>query len=353
MGKSSLLMVLGMSIIVAFFILRLNANSTENVSVTSNMFQHTKARLIANSGVEVFLEKLKEDPTMMESEFPGNTLFGGTYDIIIEGPEECVQVTAIASFMGSTHTTVVEAQTDKLPVYHPPGAMYLSTSVLSNISMAKSTIKGGITIDGRDHTMNGDLVIPIAELIPGIAVDGPDQLAEALDMYNNMTGATILGLGGEPSIQIVADEINWAEYAQLFADNADVKLTNETINGSGPWGTLDDPQVTFLQGDKIKIDKSVSVGDTVKGCGVLVVDGSIEISSIMKFTGLIIAYKDATINIDLKARGKVIGGMVISGETVNLNAGTANFEILYSYAAVQNIAKLLKTRRFEILSWWE
>ncbi len=69
MGKSSLLMVLGMSMIVAFCILRLNANSTENVSTTSNMFQQTKARLIANSAVEIYLEKLKDDPTMMESVF--------------------------------------------------------------------------------------------------------------------------------------------------------------------------------------------------------------------------------------------------------------------------------------------
>ncbi len=353
MGKSSLIIVLGMSVLIGFFILRLNANSSENVSTTSHMFQHTKARLIANSGVEVFLEKLKNDPTMMESEFNGNTLFGGTYDVTIEGPEDCVQVTSLASFMGTTHTTIVEAVLDKVPVNHPPGALYLSTEIVTQLETKKSTLKGNLTIDGRNHTMDGDLILPVEESIPGIAVDGEDQLATVLNLYNDMTMATILGLGGDPSISIVSDNVDWTDYAQMMADNADIKLTSETLNGSGPWGTEAEPQVTFLQGDDLKIDRSVSTGDTVRGCGVLIVDGDLHISSIMEFKGLIIAYKDTEINLDLFARGRIIGALVVSGESINLNAGTANFEILYSYEAVENIKQLLKTRRFEILSWWE
>jgi hypothetical protein len=56
MGKSSLILVLGISVIVAFFILKLNANSKENLAVTINMFEQTQARLIANSCVEIYLE---------------------------------------------------------------------------------------------------------------------------------------------------------------------------------------------------------------------------------------------------------------------------------------------------------
>ncbi len=353
MGKSSLLMVLGMSMIVAFCILRLNANSTENVSTTSNMFQQTKARLIANSAVEIYLEKLKDDPTMMESVFTGNNLFGGTYDIVIEGPEDCVQVTALASFMGTTHTTIVEASVDKLPVNHPPGALYLSSEVVTQLETNKSTLKGNLYIDGRNHSMDGDLILPVEESIPGIGVDGEDQLAAVLELYNDMTGATILGLGGDPSIAIVPEGVDWTDYAQMMADNADIKLTSETLNGSGPWGTEAEPKVTFLQGDDLKIDKSVNTGDTVRGCGVLIVDGDLHISSIMEFKGLVIAYKDTEINLDLFARGRIIGALVVSGESINLNAGTANFDILYSYDAVELIKQLLDTKRFEILSWWE
>ena len=63
MGKSSLIIVLGMVVMVSFFILRINSNTNENVSTTVNMFEQTQARLIANTGVEIYLEKLYSDPT--------------------------------------------------------------------------------------------------------------------------------------------------------------------------------------------------------------------------------------------------------------------------------------------------
>ncbi|MCL6494009.1 MAG: hypothetical protein K6T54_04430, partial [Ignavibacterium sp.] len=92
MGKSSLILVLGMTAIVAVILLKLNANSKEGLSTTVNMFEQTQARLIANSGVEIYLEKLKADPTMLNKTFPGNQLNNGTYDIQIIGPDTLVTV---------------------------------------------------------------------------------------------------------------------------------------------------------------------------------------------------------------------------------------------------------------------
>ena len=59
MGKGLLIIVLGMSVIASFMILKLNANSKQNLSTTIDMFEQTQARIIANSGVEIYLEKLK------------------------------------------------------------------------------------------------------------------------------------------------------------------------------------------------------------------------------------------------------------------------------------------------------
>ena len=109
-----------MSVIIGFFTLRMNSNSNENVSGTMDMFHKTQSRLIANSGVEIYLEKLKHDRTMIGSTYSGNTLFGGTYDIKIEGPEDTVQVTSVANFMGVIHTTIVEAEADRVPFYPGP-----------------------------------------------------------------------------------------------------------------------------------------------------------------------------------------------------------------------------------------
>ena len=76
MGKALLIIALGVSVIVSFFTLKLNSNSKENLSTTVNMFEQTQARLIANSGVEVYLERLKHDRTMIDQKFLHNELFG-------------------------------------------------------------------------------------------------------------------------------------------------------------------------------------------------------------------------------------------------------------------------------------
>ena len=55
MGKGLLIIVLGMAVIVSFMMLKLNANSKQNLSTTIDMFEQTQARIIANSGVEIYL----------------------------------------------------------------------------------------------------------------------------------------------------------------------------------------------------------------------------------------------------------------------------------------------------------
>ncbi len=132
MGKSSLIIVLGMSVIIAFFILRLNANSTESVAETMNMFEKTHARLIANSGVEIYLEKFQRDRSLIDDcPISGNNLFNGTYDIKAEWDSvaySVLRVTSISSFMKVPHTTIVEARANPLK---SPGALVLSAETVA------------------------------------------------------------------------------------------------------------------------------------------------------------------------------------------------------------------------------
>jgi hypothetical protein len=178
MGKGLIIIVLGMSVIISYFTIKLNSNSKENLSTTVDMFEQTQARLIANSGVEVYLEKLKHDRTMLNSSFPNNSMFGGTYDIDISGPESLVKVTSTATFMGVQHTTVVEAAADKVPLHPAPGAMYLSAGTVAGLK--KNAIGGSMEINGNDHDINGNLIGGPA--VPGIAVDGTTQQTSVLDM---------------------------------------------------------------------------------------------------------------------------------------------------------------------------
>jgi hypothetical protein len=346
MGKGVLIISLGMSVIVSFFILKLNANSKENLSTTVNMFEQTQARLIANSGVEVYLERLKHDRTMMNSSFSNNDLFGGTYDINISGPDSIVTVTSTATFMDVQHTTVVEAAADRVPLHPGPGAMYLSSGVVAGLK--KNAIGGSIEINGNDHDINGNLIVG-GTSVPGIAVDGITQKNDVIDMIQKNKVDQVLGQGGSPSVQNINNTINWADYAQLLADNPDILIdTQAKIKSENTWGTLIEPKVTFVNGD-IHINNS----QAASGCGILVVNGSLEINGNFDYVGMVIAFKNTTIDIKLNGNGSILGSLVVAGNQINVDVASGNFETLYSTEALNLISALLVTKRFTILSWYE
>lgn len=345
MGKSILIIVLGMSVIVGFFILKLSANSKENLSTTVNMFEQTQARLIANSGVEIYLEKLKHDRSMMNSNFPNNSLLGGNYNVSISGPDSLVKVTSVATFMGVQHTTIVEAAADKVPFHPGPGAMYLSAGTVAGLK--KNAIGGSMEINGNDHDINGNLTG--GGSVPGIAVDGTTQQTSILNMIAKNAIDQVLGAGGTPSVGVVGNTIDWAEYAQLLADNPDILIdTQNKITTTNEWGTLSQPKVTFVNGD-IHINNS----QAASGCGILVVNGNLTINGGFDFIGMVIAFKDASIDITLNGNGSILGSLVVAGNQINVEVASGNFETLYSSEALNLIQSLLATKRFTILSWWE
>jgi len=73
----------------------------------------------------------------------------------------------------------------------------------------------------------------------------------------------------------------------------------------------------------------------------------------LDFKGLVVAFKDTDINIRLNGNGSILGGLVVAGNTVNVEVGAGNFETKYSVPVLEHVQKNLKARRFEILSWWE
>jgi hypothetical protein len=345
MGKGLLIVTLGMSVIISFYILKLNANSKENLSTTVSMFKQTNARLIANSGVEIYLEKLKHDRSMMNQSFPNNSLMGGNYDIGISGPDSMVRVTSTATFMGVQHKTVVEAAADKVPLYPGHGAMYLSSGTVAGLK--KNAINGSIEINGNDHDINGNLTGGSA--VPGITVDGETQKNSVIAMITKNTINQVLGSGGTPSVMVTNNTVDWVEYAQLVADNPDIIIdTQDKIKTTNNWGTVFEPKVTFVNGD-IKINNS----QAASGCGILVVNGSLEINGGFNFIGLVIAFKNTIINIKLNGDAQILGSLVVAGTQINVDVSSGNFKSLYSSEALNLTEVLLVTKRFTILSWWE
>ncbi len=150
MGKSSLIVILGLGMIVSYFILRLNANSKENLSTTLNMFEQTEARLIANTGVEVYLEKLYEDPSLINTTSSSQSLFNGSYVVKLEGTLPNVRVTSTADFQGIEHISVADAYLEPISFPDLPSGLYISAN-----SVTTTKLTGDMEVSGANHTSDG------------------------------------------------------------------------------------------------------------------------------------------------------------------------------------------------------
>lgn len=359
MGKSILIITLGVSLIISFIILKLNTNSTYGVESTMNKFDQTHARLIANSGIEIFLEKLKFNRSLMNSYSPNNILFDGTYDIWISGPDELVRVKSEATFLGVKHTSIAEALADRIPFHPGPSALYLSSGAVAGLKN-NASIGGSIEINGNNHNINGNLITPIVNPTPAIGVDGPTQKAEVISEIRKQALDQILGLGYDPttdpitpSVDTVKNEVDWSAYAIELVENRDRYIggqsqLNEILDKKKPWGDVTNPEVTFIEGD-LQINSKY----TARGAGILVVKGNLDITGGFEFKGLVIAFQNTNINLQLTGTALILGSLVVAGSSIGIDVSSGNIKILYSSEALEFVDDLIETKRFEILSWWE
>ncbi len=342
MGKMALILTMGMSVIIAFFVLRLNANAKEGLSTTVNMFQNTQARLIANSGVEVYLEKMRRDKTLNSGTFLNNKMLDGTYDIEIKpGTNDSVTIKSTAYYMDVTHITIVKAQRSPVTFPTPPAAIYVSTAAVQN-----AKFQGNFLVSGYNHDKDG--LNPITSgpsVVPGVMVDNPADSIEIKDNLGKNVVNQITGLGGAPSIRTTTYTTDWASVSKSIAFSADQTLGSGIYNG-GAFGTYTNPQITLINGD-------ATLNGNLTGSGILVVNGDLTIRGTFSFQGIIIAYKEAAIKTELNGTGTVIGSLIISGTSVDMSISNGTFNALYSQATIQNAKLNLKSSQFKILSWWE
>jgi hypothetical protein len=367
MGKSILIIVIGLSLIIGFIILKLNTNATYGVETTMNKFDQVHARLIANSGIEIYLEKLKLDPSIVDKSFPGNSLFNGSYDITIAGPDSHVTVTSIAHFLGVNHTSIAVARTDGLPPPDSTAALYLNAGAIFGIH--KQGTGGKIEIDGNDHNMDGTLITPIVDPKYGIGVDGPTQDSIVTQQIKNQGLDQIKGrefyfdsTSGywSPSVGIVGEsDFDWQYYAQQIAKTPDIQVPGPKIS---TWGTTSEPKVTLVNAATYNESHKgnpyiINASDVSSGCGILLINGSVSFTGNFTFKGLVIAYRKTDIEQgDLTIGGNgtvtIIGSLVAAGDSVTMALNNGTLSILYSDEALARAASV-SIRRWEILSWWE
>jgi hypothetical protein len=336
MGRGIIIVVLGVSVITALLILQLNANSKEGLQTTVDQYELTQARIISNSGIEVYLEKLRRNKSLHGS-FSKIDLMDGNYDIDISGPDSLLTITSSGHFGNTNHQTIVQAAREPAVLPGVSGAVYISTDTL------KVKLQGNLDIDGNDRNID-DSPGPEAPM-PGIAVDDPNDSAYVINTIKPKIANSIEGLGGDPSVHTTVDNTNWEQVTKDLIFAADYTLPTGTYTTGTVLGTFADPKITFVNGD-------VDFSGTATGSGIMIINGDVYMSGEFTYFGMLIVYGQSSIETTLVGNGGLYGSTVIVGSEVDIKStGTAGF--YYSSQAINNAKVNLKSSRFEILSWWE
>ena len=237
MGKSSLIIVLGTMLLVSFLVLKLNGNSKENLSTTVDMFDQTQARLIANTGVEVYLEKLYSDKSLVGSAIPTQSLFGGTYDVSITGTLPYVTVTTQSNFQDVEHISVADAFLTPISFPTLPAGVYIS----SDAAISAKEV-GDMEVSGLDHDVNGNVKGNGKPAVFGVGVDNEADKTNILNNLKkpeNIEGLvdTATGATGYTSVGVTNLGIDWGKIYQFLANAADQTFIQDIPNGTN-LGTL-------------------------------------------------------------------------------------------------------------------
>lgn len=336
MGKGILIVVIGFSIITSFFMLSLNANSKKGLQTTIDHFEETQARLIANSAVEIYLEKMRQNKTL-QGTFNNVNLMDGKYDINISGPDSQLIITSTGYFGSTSHQSIVCAIRE--PVDLPPalGALYIVSDVLG------LKLNGNLIIGGNDTNLDGSAG-PESSL-PGVTLDDDSDSTYFFDNIKPQIANDIEGLGGSPSIYSTPDTTDWEEVTMNLIFAADITVSSGTYSSGMHFGTPTDPKITFMNGE-------IHLSGSCDGDGIMVINGNLTMSGQFTYRGIIIVYNQSSIECQITGNGGIYGTTILVGSEVDLHA-TGNAAFYYSSEAISNAQFYLKSSRFKIMSWWE
>ena len=203
----------------------------------------------------------------------------------------------------------VRARIRRSGIVGAPGALYLAAD-----SIDATFIGNSFSIDGNDHDLYGNTATA-SEPMPGVAASNEDAVAGISSERSAGQQDNVIGLGYIADPPTASVMTTWGPDATQLDRMIDDILLNASVvevgapmlNGNYTFGTVSAPQITHLTADAVKLN-----GNAV-GVGILIVDGSINISGTLDFTGWVLVRGDTIISTRLDGTTTLLGSAMIYG----------------------------------------
>ncbi len=328
MGRTAVLMVIGLSVIIGFFTLKLNSTSSNAVKASVQQYNFSMARNIAHSAVSIVLHKIQTDRY--------TTSFSGTFDNGSYSVSKSQVGDTIWLSVTSTYEDTALSMDLKLLQYPKPfpktnaAVGFASDSI--NFSMS-----GSPQISGQDRNTDGSS--GPSPTLPAVTVPTAYDSSNVAPYSSYLTGSPKVAVSDSiPQPQDYIDE--------YFAD-ATVTFPS-SVSGGDTYGTATEPAIAVRDGDL-----SLSGGTTIYG--ILVVKGNLTISGSVRIYGIVINYgSNVTVNITTTTgTPKIYGGFLMAGPPHASFTMKGNGYYTYSSQALDNVKNGSTLLAYHVFEWWE
>ncbi len=365
MSRFILIIVVGAFITYGITSMTQNKNVTQATENSVNNYSQTKARNIVNSSIHMFMSQVADDLNWRVPNPVTKDIFDGqvTYtvtDTIFDG-EDLIKFSVIAEVYGETKKVDVYAK----PMDPFPSGVEVNAAITTNNDILTL---GNLTVDGRDHTIDGTL-------IPGEGTLGIWTTNKYTQSGASKVGGTHLGIDHAPSKNpdpnIIASNQNWPNGFPPNSPEEVIKdipfnITLEEYAKSGDWDSqyVTDPSLlTYpLKGvTYVELPSGEPWTDAnIEGSGVLIVHND-QVDAIIKntynnFTGLIIA--DDIVHLHSTIIGAVIS--LTQNPSEGNTIGNSEGFVLYSKEALATSFMSVRPRNFgfaknrlDVKHWFE
>ncbi|MCX8056877.1 MAG: hypothetical protein N3F03_04630 [Ignavibacteria bacterium] len=333
MGNKVLIIAFATFFILSSVVLMIRGKTTKVSDMTTDYFNTLQAQYIANSALNIYLNKLRFNKNL-RGDFKDISLLGGKYDLSITGTDS-VLIRVQSRFMNKKAQASVTTIWDNLTIPPVKSGMSISSS---NIDIKFS---GNILISGIDR--NPDGTFGNSPSVAGINVETIADSIRILNEIPNNVRPKITGVGSTPSIGVSQNPSNFMELLNQYIQSADIILQSGTYTTGTILGTPESPKITYIVGN-------ANFAGNASGAGILIVYGDLSCSGNFNYQGLVIVYGNTAISASASGTSSIYGSMIVIGPSVNVTA-TGSAIINYSSRAIQNITQKLKASKFFVTNW--
>lgn len=367
-GKAILVLVVGVIIITATIMFNIEAASTRIVKNFTDYYMRQNTQNIAQSGVNLAITQLGKDRNWRAG-FSNLPLLDGIVNVdIYDTKFDSIAAIAIRSVATTDYgNNNKRRDTSVAYMFWSQNVYPIGLRALMTLN-ANASVNGSITIDGRNHDMNGALVAGSG--IPAVWSTGASfSLASAAAKL----GGTDAGTDYVPGNPYHPSTVKLNQlYPGGFPQTPDSAFGG--IGATFPEGTLKAIAKSGYAGSQYVTDpgklkyplngvtyvemptstpQNVWSSANLQGSGIVIVHNSagnaVMSNASASFKGIILA--DDVMHL----HGDVLGGLIAFKNSLSGNViGNGNAKILYSYDAVMEASKFLDNNGTpSIIAWWE